>query len=87
MDQHLGEFLGVEADWSSSGDPAETIEVISPHTEQPIARVVASRQAVRPPGVAIDQGPWATARPAERIAAVYGVSASSTPSDAARWRN
>ncbi|OMB80512.1 aldehyde dehydrogenase [Mycolicibacterium conceptionense] len=75
MDQHLGEFLGVEADWSSSGDPAETIEVISPHTEQPIARVVASRPAdvdaaVAAARVAIDQGPWPRLDPAERIAAI-----------------
>ncbi|MGV0810897.1 aldehyde dehydrogenase [Mycolicibacterium boenickei] len=75
MDQHLGEYLGVEADWSLDGDHADTIEVISPHTEQPIARVVASRPAdvdaaVAAARAAIDQGPWPRLDPAERIAAV-----------------
>lgn len=75
MDQHLGEYLGVEADWSLDGDPGDTIEVISPHTEQPIARVVAGRPAdvdaaVAAARAAIDQGPWPRLDPAERIAAV-----------------
>ncbi|MDF3340578.1 aldehyde dehydrogenase [Mycolicibacterium septicum] len=75
MDQHLGEYLGVEADWSQSGDPAETIEVISPHTGQAIARVPAARPAdieaaVAAARAAIDHGPWPRLDPAERIAAV-----------------
>ena len=75
MDQHLGEYLGVEADWSPSGDPADIIEVISPHTEQPIARVPAARPAdidtaVAAARAAIDQGPWPRLDPAERIAAI-----------------
>ncbi|WP_081681579.1 aldehyde dehydrogenase [Mycobacterium sp. URHD0025] len=75
MDQHLGEYLGVEADWSLDGDPGDTIEVISPHTEQPIARVPAGRPAdvdtaVAAARAAFDQGPWPRLDPAERIAAV-----------------
>lgn len=75
MDQHLGEYLGIEADWSPAGDPADTIEVISPHTEQPIARVVASRPAdvdaaITAARTAIDQGPWPRLGPAGRIAVV-----------------
>ncbi|WP_273733823.1 aldehyde dehydrogenase [Mycolicibacterium septicum] len=75
MDQHLGEYLGVEADWSLDGDPADTIEVISPHTEQPIARVVQAQPAdvdaaVAAARAAVDQGPWPRLDPAERIAAI-----------------
>ncbi|MEV0669488.1 aldehyde dehydrogenase [Mycobacterium sp. NPDC050441] len=75
MDQHLGEYLGIEADWSLDGDPADAVEVISPHTEQPIARVVAAGPAevdaaVAAARAAIDQGPWPRLDPAERIAAV-----------------
>lgn len=75
MDQHLGEYLGIEADWSLDGDRAETVEVISPHTEQPIARVAAAGPAevdaaVAAARAAIDQGPWPRLDPAERIAAV-----------------
>lgn len=78
MDQHLGEYLGVEADWSLEGDHRDTIEVISPHTEQPIARVVASRPAdvdaaVAAARTAADHGPWPRLDPAERIAAVRGL--------------
>ncbi|OMC36993.1 aldehyde dehydrogenase [Mycobacterium sp. GA-1841] len=75
MDQHLGEYLGIEADWSPSGDPADAIEVISPHTEQPIARVPAAGPAdvdaaVAAARAAIDHGPWPRLDPVERIAAV-----------------
>ncbi|WP_234796831.1 aldehyde dehydrogenase family protein, partial [Mycolicibacterium porcinum] len=75
MDQHLGEYLGVEADWSLDGDPGDAIEVISPHTEQPIARVAASRPAdvdvaVAAARTAVDHGPWPRLDPAERIAAI-----------------
>ncbi|MGA5545474.1 aldehyde dehydrogenase [Mycobacterium sp. NPDC051198] len=75
MDQHLGEYLGIEADWSLDGDPADTVEVISPHTEQPIARVAAAGPAevdaaVAAARAAIDHGPWPRLDPAERIAAV-----------------
>ncbi|WKG03823.1 aldehyde dehydrogenase [Mycolicibacterium sp. HK-90] len=75
MDQHLGEYLGIEADWSLDGDPADTVEVISPHTEQPIARVAAAGPAevdaaVAAARAAIDQGPWPRLDPAERIGVV-----------------
>ena len=75
MDQHLGEYLGIEADWSLDGDPADTVEVISPHTEQPIARVAAAGPAevdaaVAAARAAIGHGPWPRLDPAERIAAV-----------------
>ncbi|SER74790.1 Acyl-CoA reductase [Mycobacterium sp. 88mf] len=75
MDQHLGEYLGVEADWSLDGDPVDTIEVISPHTEQPIARVVQAQPAgvdaaVVAARAAVDQGPWPRLEPADRIAVV-----------------
>ncbi|MFV8048089.1 aldehyde dehydrogenase [Mycobacterium sp. 48b] len=75
MDQHLGEYLGVEADWSLDGDPADTIEVISPHTEQPIARAPAAGPAdvdaaVAAARFAVDQGPWPRLDPTERIAAI-----------------
>lgn len=75
MDQHLGEYLGIEADWSLDGDAADTVEVISPHTEQPIARVAAAGPAevdaaVAAARAAIDHGPWPRLDPAERIAAV-----------------
>ncbi|SUA03627.1 NAD-dependent aldehyde dehydrogenase [Mycolicibacterium fortuitum] len=75
MDQHLGEYLGIEADWSLEGDDAHAVEVISPHTEQPIARVVAAGPAevdaaVAAARAAIDHGPWPRLDPAERIAAV-----------------
>lgn len=75
MDQHLGEHLGIEADWSFDGDAAGTIEVISPHTEQPIARVAvadtaAVDRAVASARAAVDDGPWPRFEPGDRIAAV-----------------
>ncbi|ADP79466.1 aldehyde dehydrogenase [Pseudofrankia inefficax] len=52
-----------------------TIEVISPHTEQPIARVAAAGppdvdDAVSAARHAFDEGPWPRLDPAERIEAV-----------------
>lgn len=75
MDQHLGEHLGIEADWSFDGDPAGAIEVISPHTERPIARVAAASpadvdRAVAAARAAVDDGPWPRLEPGDRIAAV-----------------
>lgn len=75
MDQHLGEHLGIEADWSFDGDPAGTIEVISPHTEHPIARVAVAGtaevdRAVAEARAAVDDGPWPRFEPGDRIAAV-----------------
>ncbi|MEX3767101.1 aldehyde dehydrogenase family protein, partial [Mycolicibacterium fortuitum] len=74
MDQHLGEYLGIEADWSLEGDDAHAVEVISPHTEQPIARVVAAGPAevdaaVAAARAAIDHG---RAPPPRRGAAAPG---------------
>lgn len=50
-------------------------EVISPHTEQPIAQVTAAQPtdvdaAVGAARTAFDTGPWGRAEPAERIAAI-----------------
>ncbi|MBU9762454.1 aldehyde dehydrogenase [Mycobacterium sp. TNTM28] len=75
MDQHLGEYLGIEADWSLDGDATEAVEVISPHTGRPIARVAAAGPAdvdaaVGAARAAVDGGPWPRLDPAERIAAV-----------------
>jgi len=65
-------FIG--GTWASpSGD--EVIEVISPHTEKPIAAVAAAGpadvdRAVAAARLAQDEGPWPSLDPAERIAAV-----------------
>ncbi|MEU8895962.1 aldehyde dehydrogenase [Nocardia sp. NPDC048505] len=65
-------FLGNE--WV---DPrgADTIEVIAPHTEQPVARVPAPGpadvdRAVAAARAAVDAGPWPRLDPAERVALV-----------------
>lgn len=75
MDQHLGEYIGIEADWSLDGGHPHQIEVVSPHTEQPIARVAASLPAdvdaaVAAARAAVDRGPWPRLPPDERIAAL-----------------
>ena len=75
MEQHIGEQWGIEADWAFDGDPAGAVEMISPHTEQPIARVAAAgpaevEAAVAAARAAIDDGPWPRLEPAERIAAM-----------------
>jgi acyl-CoA reductase-like NAD-dependent aldehyde dehydrogenase len=59
---------------------AETIEVVSPHTEQPIAQVAAATgadvdRAVAAARMAFDAGPWPRLDPAERIAAVRRLAA------------
>jgi len=65
-------FIGGE--WAApSGD--DVLEVISPHTEKPIAAVAAAGpadvdRAVAAARLAQDQGPWPRLDPAERIAAV-----------------
>lgn len=56
----------------------ETIEVISPHTEEPIARVAAPvaadvDRAVAEARRAFDHGPWPRLDPAERIRIVRGL--------------
>ncbi|WP_063128591.1 aldehyde dehydrogenase [Nocardia fusca] len=63
--------LFVGGEWSAPST-GETIEVISPHTEQPIARVAAPApadidRAVAAARRAFDEGPWARIDPAERI--------------------
>lgn len=65
-------FIGGE--WSTpSGN--EVIEVVSPHTEKPIAAVVAAGpedvdRAVTSARAAFDEGPWPRLDPSERIAAI-----------------
>ncbi|WP_156686172.1 aldehyde dehydrogenase [Mycobacterium sp. Marseille-P9652] len=64
----------VAGSWSSRGT-GETIEVISPHTESPIASVVAAGPAEVDAAVtgarrAFDDGPWPRLDPADRIDAV-----------------
>jgi acyl-CoA reductase-like NAD-dependent aldehyde dehydrogenase len=60
--------------WAApSGD--QLIEVISPHTEKPIAAVAAAgpedvNHAVSAARLAQDEGPWPRLDPSERIAAV-----------------
>lgn len=72
MDQTRRLFIGGE--WAQpSGDAV--IEVISPHTEKPIAVVAAASpadvdRAVSAARQAQDEGPWPRLDPAERIAAV-----------------
>ncbi|HVQ98197.1 MAG TPA: aldehyde dehydrogenase [Mycobacterium sp.] len=65
-------FVGGEWLTASSGDH---IEVISPHTETPIARVAAAgpvevNQAVTAARKAFDEGPWPRLAPAERVGAM-----------------
>ncbi|GAB2851672.1 aldehyde dehydrogenase [Actinocorallia aurea] len=60
--------------WAAS-DSGETIEVVSPHTEEPIASVAAPGRAdvdraVAAARAAFDDGPWPRTAPAERVAAV-----------------
>ncbi|MFI6314538.1 aldehyde dehydrogenase [Nocardia fusca] len=69
MHEYSKLFVGGEWSAPSTG---ETIEVISPHTEQPIARVVAPApadidRAVAAARRAFDEGPWPRIDPAERI--------------------
>ena len=71
---HCEDALFVGGQWltTCSGDH---IEVISPHTEQPIARVAAAgpvevNQAVTAARKAFDEGPWPRLAPAERVGAM-----------------
>ncbi len=72
MEERRRLFIGGE--WAApSGD--ELIEVISPHTEKPIAAVAAAGpadvdRAVSAARLAQDEGPWPRLDPSERIAAV-----------------
>jgi betaine-aldehyde dehydrogenase len=70
-------FIG--GDWVKSTG-SDTIEVISPGTEEPIAKVPASTEAdidaaVAAARQAFDSGPWSLTSPAERAELLAGVSA------------
>lgn len=70
-------FIG--GDWVAPAG-AEMIEVISPHTEQPIAAVPAASpadvdRAVAAARAAFDHGPWPCLDPSERIAVVRRLAA------------
>jgi acyl-CoA reductase-like NAD-dependent aldehyde dehydrogenase len=72
VDRHDTLFIG--GAWSSPSTD-DTIEVISPHSESPIARVAAAGAAdvdaaVTSARTAFDEGPWARMDPAERVDAV-----------------
>lgn len=63
--------------WSTPSTDAR-IEVVSPHTEMPVAHVAAAgtddvNRAVEIARTAFDTGPWPRLDPAERIAAVRGL--------------
>lgn len=68
-------FIG--GDWSTPSTDAR-IEVVSPHTETPVAHVAAAgtddvNRAVEIARTAFDSGPWPRLDPAERVAAVRGL--------------
>ncbi|WP_082945322.1 aldehyde dehydrogenase [Mycobacterium sp. E2733] len=72
MEQDLGLRIAPGRSVLSHG---EVFEVISPHTEEPIAEVVAAapadvEAAVREARAALDSGAWSRTTPAERIAAI-----------------
>jgi acyl-CoA reductase-like NAD-dependent aldehyde dehydrogenase len=74
---HRHEKLFIGGTWISSSTD-ETIEVISPHTEAPIARVAAAGPAdvdaaVTSARAAFDHGPWPHLDPSDRIEAVRGL--------------
>ncbi|WP_396912304.1 aldehyde dehydrogenase [Mycolicibacterium sp.] len=73
MDQHLGEYLGIEGDWSLDTDDPGMIDVVSPHTEQVIARVAAGGPADVDAAVTMARaavGDWGRTAPDERITMV-----------------
>jgi acyl-CoA reductase-like NAD-dependent aldehyde dehydrogenase len=68
------EHLYIGGSWTTPSTGA-TVEVVSPHTEQPLATVAAAgpadvHAAVAAARAAFDEGPWPRLDPAERIAAV-----------------
>lgn len=72
MDERKDLFIGGE--WTTPATPRR-IEVVSPHTERPLARVAAAGvadvdRALTAARRAFDEGPWPRTDPAERIAAV-----------------
>ena len=79
-------FIG--GNWSKASTDRH-IEVISPHTETPVAQVAAAgpddlNAAVEAARAAFDTGPWPRLEPAERIEAVRRL-AKPTGSGAQRW--
>jgi acyl-CoA reductase-like NAD-dependent aldehyde dehydrogenase len=74
---HRHDTLFIGGTWSSPSTDA-TIEVISPHTESPIARVASAGPsdvdaAVAAARTAFDDGPWPRLDPADRIEAVHRI--------------
>jgi acyl-CoA reductase-like NAD-dependent aldehyde dehydrogenase len=72
MDQNPGAGLAESRTVQTHG---EVFEVISPHTEEPIAEVTAAAPAdvdlaVSAARVAFDSGPWGRSEPLDRIAAI-----------------
>jgi acyl-CoA reductase-like NAD-dependent aldehyde dehydrogenase len=66
--------LYVGGDWSEAADGC-VVEVVSPHSEQPVGSASAAGpadvdRAVAAARAAVDAGPWPATDPAERIAAV-----------------
>jgi acyl-CoA reductase-like NAD-dependent aldehyde dehydrogenase len=71
---HRHDALFIGGRWSAP-DSTDSIEVISPHTESPIARVAAAGPtdvdaAVTSAREAFDDGPWPRLKPSDRIEAV-----------------
>jgi acyl-CoA reductase-like NAD-dependent aldehyde dehydrogenase len=71
---HRENALFVGGSWQAPSSD-QVIEVISPHTESPVARVAAAgptdvNAAVSAARSAFDDGPWSRTPPSERIAAV-----------------
>ncbi len=72
MDQHLGAGIAEGRIVQAHG---KVFEVISPHTERPIAEVAAAgppdvELAVNAARAAFDSGPWGRSEPLERVAAI-----------------
>ena len=72
-------------------DGGTVIDVISPHTQEPIGTVCMAGtadvdRAVRAARTAFDDGPWPRMQPAERIEALNG-SPSCTKRTETRWRS
>jgi acyl-CoA reductase-like NAD-dependent aldehyde dehydrogenase len=70
-------FIGGKWSEASTG---QRIQVVSPHTEEPVAQVAAAGpadvdEAVSAARAAFDSGPWPRLEPAERIAAVRRLAA------------
>lgn len=71
------EELFIGGEWATPSS-AQRIEVISPHTEEPVAAVAAAcpddvDRAVAAARAAFDTGPWPRMDPAERVAMIRGL--------------